>query len=324
VDCLPDESSRRRARHGAGGAAPVIALHDVTKQYRTLLGRPITALAGVSLQAHAGEVVGIAGPNGAGKSTLLGVLLGFLAPTGGRLTIDGEPPRRWIERHGVGYVPETPVIPPRWTLEESVLRYATLANVPPGDRHDRREAAIARLGLADHRRKRIRQLSRGTRQRAAVAQALVRRERLYVFDEPSSGLDPLWTIAFREIVAELRGPDVLILIASHDLDELERTADRVLVLHQGTLRGEMPTGGSAERTLRLTLMSGAELVPELIPEARPIGGGTFEMPGSDPDAVNEALAALIARGGRVAALEPVRRSLEQQFRELVRDDRLSG
>jgi ABC-type multidrug transport system ATPase subunit len=100
----------------------VIALDGVSTRYRSPFGRTTTALSDVSLRASAGEVVGIAGPNGAGKSTLIGLLLGSLAPSDGRLTIEGLPPRRWIERHGVGYVPEAPVIPPRWTLEGAVLR----------------------------------------------------------------------------------------------------------------------------------------------------------------------------------------------------------
>jgi ABC-type multidrug transport system ATPase subunit len=300
----------------------VIALDGVSKHYRTLFGRPTTALSGISLAAAPGEVVGIAGPNGAGKSTLLGLLLGFLAPTTGSLTIDGRPPRRWIERHGVGYVPETAVMPPRWTLEGAIRRYATLADVPSTERAARTEAVIARLGLEEHRYKRIRQLSKGTLQRTAVAQAIVRRERLYVFDEPASGLDPLWTIAFREMVAELRAPDTLVLIASHDLDELERTADRVLILHQGRLRGDVAVGAgrAGAPRLRLVVHDGATLVPSVFPECRPTGPNAFDVPAGDNAALNAGLAELIGRGGRIASLEPVHRTLEQTFRDIVREE----
>ncbi|HSJ64527.1 MAG TPA: ABC transporter ATP-binding protein [Gemmatimonadaceae bacterium] len=300
----------------------MIALDGVSKRYRSPFGRTTAALSDLDLRASAGEVVGVAGPNGAGKSTLIGLLLGFLAPTDGSLTIEGLPPRRWIERHGVGYVPEAPVIPPRWTLEAAVLRYATLADVPAAERPARRDAAIARLGLEEHRRKRIRHLSKGTRQRTALAQALVRRERLYVFDEPAGGLDPLWTIAFRETVAALRAPDVLVLIASHDLDELERTADRVLILHHGRLRGEVHLGerGRDGSRLRLVMHAGAALVPEIIVGARQIAADAFEVPAGDPEALNAALAALIARGGRIASLESLRSTLEQSFRDLVREE----
>lgn len=299
----------------------MIVFDGVTKHYRSLFSPPIVALSDISLELAAGAVIGIAGPNGAGKSTLINLLLGFLAPTAGRLTIESQTPRRWIERHGIGYVPELPVIPPQWTVRGAITRYATLAAVLPGERAARREAATGRLGLAEQGRRRIRQLSKGMRQRTAIAQALVRRERLYVFDEPANGLDPLWTIAFREMLAELRAPDVLMLIASHDLDELERVADRVIILHGGRVSQDVMLRGAADAVpwVRLVMQSGADLVSEILPAARAIGGDAFELPAADSGALNAALGQLIARGARISALIPRHRSLEQAFRDAVRD-----
>lgn len=298
----------------------MIVLDGVTKHYRSLFGQPIVALSRVSLEFAAGTVVGIAGPNGAGKSTLINLLLGFLAPTAGRLTIEGMAPRRWIERHGIGYVPEVPAIPQRWMLRGALARYATLAAVPAPDRAARREAALGRLGLTEQAPRRIRQLSKGMRQRAAIAQALVRQERLYVFDEPANGLDPLWTIAFRELLGELRAPGVLVLVASHDLDELERVADRVIILHEGRVSQDVPLRGAAMPSpwFRLVMHGGADLVRELFPAARMIDGDTFEFPAPSIEELNSTLAELIARGGRIGALIPRRQSLEEAFRDAVR------
>ena len=84
----------------------MITLREVTREYRSLLGRTVRAVDDVSLDVTAGEVLGIAGPNGAGKTTLLAILLGFLRPTSGALRIDGLEPRAFVEAHGVAYVPE--------------------------------------------------------------------------------------------------------------------------------------------------------------------------------------------------------------------------
>ena len=107
----------------------MIAFRDVGKTYRSFFGRSVVAVDGITLDAHAGEVLGIAGPNGAGKSTLLSLLLGYLAPTVGTVTIDGVAPRTFIEREGVGYLSELIHVPPAWTLRTALTRYAVLAGI---------------------------------------------------------------------------------------------------------------------------------------------------------------------------------------------------
>src|SRR4051812_45007720 len=105
----------------------MISFANVSKRYRGLLGKEVRALEDFSLELGRGEVFGLAGPNGAGKSTLISVLLGFIAPSGGRVTIDGLEPRRYIERHGVGYLSELVNVPPAWKVSETLLRYGLLA-----------------------------------------------------------------------------------------------------------------------------------------------------------------------------------------------------
>ncbi len=238
---------RRRATR------PVIELRDVTQIYRSPLGRPVRAVEGFSLSVGRGEVVGLAGPNGAGKSTLINILLGYLSPTAGTAKIGGIAPRDYIEARGVGYLSELVAIPPAWTVHAALVRYSVLAGVAEREIPSRVAEVIAQLGLGEHERKKVRQLSKGTLQRLGLAQALLGDPDVLILDEPAHGLDPTWTLRFRDLVGELRRPSRATLLVSHDLDELERIADRVAIMHRGRLARlvEMDPGNpSLERHYR--------------------------------------------------------------------------
>src|SRR5690606_24036707 len=125
----------------------------------------------------------------------------------------------------VGYLTELVNLPPTWRLPDALDRMAILAGVPAAERRQRIDDAIVRLGLSDHITKRVKQLSKGNLQRLGLAQALIGDADVVVLDEPTHGLDPVWTQRFREVVTELRRPDRAILIASHNLDELESLSD---------------------------------------------------------------------------------------------------
>jgi ABC-2 type transport system ATP-binding protein len=302
----------------------VIEFHGVGYTYRSLIKRRrVRAVDDFTLSIAPGEVVGLAGPNGAGKTTLIALMLGFLHPTDGEVRVDGQSPRRFVERHGVGYLSELVNIPPRWTLEKALERFALLAGVPDAELRARVDALIERLGIGEHRKKAVRQLSKGNLQRLGLAQALLRDERVLILDEPTHGLDPVWTQRFRDIAAELRRPDRIIFIASHNLDELQRLADRVAIVDRGRLQRVVATrtaavGDAAPPTpYLLTLAHGAELVPSVFPGARQTGRGEFELPVSDLAVVNQGIAELVARGALVSMLTPMHTALERQFREAV-------
>jgi ABC-type multidrug transport system ATPase subunit len=281
-----------------------------------------------TLSIPPGEVLGLAGPTGAGKTTLIALMLGYLRPTDGDVRLEGQPPRRFVERYGVGYLSELVNVPPRWTLEEVLTRFALLAGVPDGELRRRVEAVIERLGIGEHRQKAVRQLSKGNLQRLGLAQALLRDERVLILDEPTHGLDPVWTQRFREIAAELRRSDRVIFIASHNLDELQRLADRVAIIDRGRLQRVVttravsgaPDGGGTRTPYLVAVASGTELVPIVFPGARPLGRGEFELPAAELAAVNRGVAELVARGALVSMLAPVHSALEQQFREAVGEE----
>ena len=211
----------------------MIEFESATKVYRSFLGRSVTAVEDFSLRVAEGEVLGIAGPNGAGKSTLISLILGYIRPTHGKVTIGGLDPRKYVEKNGIGYLSELMNINANWTAESSLQRYAVLADIKPADIPGRVNAVIDQLGIGEHRNKKIKALSKGNLQRLGLAQSLLRDEPVMILDEPTHGLDPVWTQRFRDIVENLRRPGRTVIIASHNLDELQRLADRVAIIDRG-------------------------------------------------------------------------------------------
>ena len=309
-------------RAGAS-AGHVIEFRNVGKTYRSLLrpGRVVRAVDGITLTVGAGEVVGIAGPNGAGKSTLISLMLGFLRPSDGDVRIAGQAPRKYTEANGVGYLSELMAVPARWTAEGALKRYAILAGVSEHEIAPRVQAGIDRLGLGEHRNKKVKALSKGNLQRLGLAQALLQKEaNVVVLDEPTHGLDPLWTHRFRDIVTELRSPDRAILIASHNLDELQQLCDRVAIIDHGKLQRVVETRGpgrAAASAFILSVVTGAELVTQVFPGATSEGNGQFRISVSDHAMLNRGIADLLSRGGMLASVTPAHSSLEQHFREAV-------
>jgi ABC-type multidrug transport system ATPase subunit len=299
----------------------MISFQSVCKTYRPPLRQTITAVEDFSLEVREGEVLGIAGPNGAGKSTLLSMLLGYTTPSAGSIRIDGMEPRRYIERFGVGYLSELVAIPPRWGVEETLLRYGTLAGVREPDLTLRVSETLEKTGLDGLRSRKVRELSKGNLQRLGLAQALLLGEELFVLDEPTHGLDPLWTVRFRELVAALRRPDRTILIASHNLEELERLADRVVIMDRGQLQRVvevtrvMPM--TAATVWRLTMARGSELLASVFPGASDLGRGDWAVAAATLEELNRGIVALVARGALVAGIAPAQSALEQHFRDAV-------
>lgn len=219
----------------------MIQLVDVAKEYAAGPLRfgarwRVRALEGVSLEVPGGTALGLVGPNGAGKSTLVRILLGYLRATRGQALVGGMTPRRYAERHGIGYVPERVELPPAWTVRHALLAFAALGEVEHA--HERVEEEMRRMGLETLAGRRVGTLSKGNLQRLALAQALLGERRLLVLDEPADGLDPEWTWRLGEAVSEWRraDPQRVVVMASHDLDEVERTMDRVAVLVEGRVR----------------------------------------------------------------------------------------
>jgi ABC-type multidrug transport system ATPase subunit len=298
----------------------LIAFEQVAKTYRSAFGRRVDAVADVSFSVADGEVVGIAGPNGAGKSTLIALMLGLISPTSGHISVGGQEPRTFAEHVGVGYLPELIPLNPLWPAEQALQRFAVLGGVPAGEVQTRVNEVIERVGLGEHRRKRCKQLSKGNLQKVGLAQSLLRDERVYVFDEPTHGLDPVWSQQFREIIQQLRRPDRCMLVASHNLDELERICDRVVIIDRGRVQRVVDLHGAVAdlSRYRVRATAGVASLLAVFPGAAEKAPGDVLIPAVDLATLNRGLARAIGEGTLVSSVQADQSALEREFHDAVR------
>jgi ABC-2 type transport system ATP-binding protein len=306
----------------AAPSTSLIQLRGVTKVYSSFAGVRVTALRDVTLSVERGEVVGLAGPNGSGKSTLISLVLGYLHPTAGEVLVGGLSPRVYAETRGVSYLSELIAIPPRWRTDSTLLRYAVLSGLGGSAARAAVADAIDRFALAEHGPKRVKALSKGTAQRLGIAQSLLKRFDVVIFDEPTHGLDPLWTVRFRDLVRELRTHDRAIFVASHNLVELERIADRVIILDRGVIqrvvaRDATTARGGGPLLYRLRVVTGSEHVPAAFAGAESNGANEFTITVADVAELNRRLGELMSRGALLSGVTPAESGLERQFREAV-------
>ena len=295
----------------------MIQLDGLSKTYGTR-ARAVHALRDVSLSIESGTWA-VVGPNGAGKTTLLGLVLGFLRPSSGTVTVDGDPPRRWLRRHGAAYLPERFRIPPPWPVR-SALRALARLDGADGEVDRRVDRTLDRLGLADHADRPAGTLSRGLTQRLGLAQALLADRRLVVLDEPTEGLDPIWRVRFREIVGDLRADGRTVVLASHELAEVERIADRVIILDDGRVADVVEARGRAGGPLRYRLVVDAtdEALAAAFPGAERVDYGVVVTVG-DAGELSHRLAALLDAGATLQEVAPFGGDLETRVRRRLED-----
>lgn len=233
----------------------LVQFSEVTKEFKNH-----RATDSLSLELRAGTIVGLLGPNGAGKSTCLKMMIGNLRPTFGAVSIFGldvlaEGPR---VRSQIGYVPEDPWLYP-WMTVRQLIRFA--ASMYESWDAAAAEDYLVQFGLPSERR--IRDLSRGMRVKAALLVALAHRPRLLILDEPMSGLDPLARDELIEILVSSRSRETeCILLSSHQIDDVTRLADEVMILYAGKQLVHSSIDDLVERTKRVE----AVLVDGRLPE----------------------------------------------------------
>jgi ABC-2 type transport system ATP-binding protein len=194
----------------------------------------VDELTDVSLSVDRGGVVGLLGRNGAGKSTLMNLLTGYIGPTEGGVTLDGvsllADPARVKSR--IGYLPEVPPLYGDMTVEEQLRFAAAVKRIPPARRSGEIAGALARVEPADHRKRLVRHLSKGYRQRVGLAQALPGEPDVLILDEPSAGLDPTQIAQMRSVIRDYSAAHAVI-VSSHILGEIGDLCEDLIVPDQG-------------------------------------------------------------------------------------------
>lgn len=212
----------------------MIKVTDLTKSYG-----PIEALRGINFQVAPGEVVGLLGPNGAGKSTALKILTGYLHPDSGEVEVDGLDvltQTREVQVR-IGYLPENAPLYPELSVQAYLRMMADLREIPHEEQPARLSEAIYATGLTEHLTRPIGQLSKGFRQRVGLAQAILHKPKLLIFDEPTIGLDPTQIVEIRNLIRRLANHST-ILFSSHILSEVEAVCDRVIIIMNGEVKAD--------------------------------------------------------------------------------------
>ncbi len=212
-------------------AASGINVVNLVKSYK---GGKVRALDGVSLSIKPGEALGLVGPNGAGKTTLIGCMMGFLRYQSGEITIDGLAPDDLVTRAMVGYLPERLTFD-RWMTGRDFLHFHhELCGRPEKLRLHECEELLRKVELDPAAwSMAVRKYSRGMLQRLGFAQALVNKPRYLLLDEPASGMDPHGVLVVQSLLRGLRQDGLTFLLNSHQLDQIERSCDRVIFIQKG-------------------------------------------------------------------------------------------
>lgn len=243
----------------------MIEVTDLTKRYGDHL-----AVDHLSFKVEKGQIYGFLGPNGAGKSTTMNIITGYLAASGGTVTIDGHNVQQEPEeaKKCVGYLPEMPPLYLDMTVEEYLRFAAELKKVSRAERMGQVEQVMEMTRITDMRGRLIKNLSKGYRQRVGLAQALLGSPEVLILDEPSVGLDPKQIIEIRDLIREL-GKNHTIILSSHILSEVSAVCDHVMIISHGRLvASDSPEGlqrlmsGTGE--LKLTVKGSFEALREAV------------------------------------------------------------
>lgn len=283
------------------------------------------AVSDLSLSVNAGEIVTLLGPNGAGKTTTMRMLVGLILPTSGRMFINGiqvSSATANEARRAIGLLTEAPGLWERLTVRFNLLTYARLHGLTNPARHV--DEALELVELSDRADDLAGKLSKGLKQRLAIARALIHRPPVVLLDEPTSGLDPASARHIRDLILALRQDQRAVLVSTHNLAEAEELSDRIAVLKTGLLALDAPAA------LRNRL-SGSRVTIDVEGPATQwtsvvgaISGITSEAIGSrlnvtvgNLSVVPDLIASLVSAGARVVRVVPGQRTLEEIYLELV-------
>jgi ABC-2 type transport system ATP-binding protein len=301
-------------------STPVIEARDLVKRYGST-----SAVDGIDLALHQGEILGLLGPNGAGKTTTILMLLGLTDPTSGEIRVlSHDPAREPLEvKRRVGYLPDLVGFYDNLTARENLRYAARLLGLGRDEAERRIDEALDRVGLKEVGGRRVDTFSRGMRQRLGLGEIRLKRAEVAILDEPTSALDPQATDEMLAMIRGLKADGVTVLLSSHLLDQVQLICDRVALFNLGriALLGTVPElatkvlGGGHEV---LVEAEGGEMSNALakvpgVNRVVPGKGRTFRV-FADHD-VRPELASLIAgSGGRLLALSRKEPSLGEIYR----------
>jgi ABC-2 type transport system ATP-binding protein len=304
--------------------APVLRLQGLGRRFGEMW-----AVRDLSLEVHAGEVLGLLGPNGAGKTTTVRLLSALIAPTAGRAWVDGlEIQDRPDEvRARVGILTETPGLYDKLSAYRNLDYFGRLYRLSADVRAERIERWLRLFGIWDRRRDPAGTLSKGTRQKLAIARALLHEPRILFLDEPTAALDPEAAFIVREAISSLRGEGRTIVLCTHNLGEAERLCDRIGFLRETLLRVDAPARlrgelGAGRILVRLADPPGPALLAAVRSLAsvllfEPTPTGLSVVVGNGERDAPDLVRTIVSAGGAVVEIRPEAATLEEVYFEVM-------
>jgi ABC-2 type transport system ATP-binding protein len=284
-----------------------------------------TAVKDVSFEVGQSELVALLGPNGAGKTTTMRMMAGLIEPSRGSVKVDGITLTRRTAnglRARIGFLTESPGLWDRLTVRENLAVFAGIHGLSQPDAAIDR--ALERFGLGDRRDTRAAELSKGMRQKVAIARALLHRPQVLLLDEPTSGLDPEVARDVRDLLAARREDGCAILLSTHNLDEAERMADRVALLQTRLIAIDRPSALRHRLTNGYTVVRLSGDASAFLPAARQIAPdavgneATLRAPLADPERDTPGLVkALVDAGASIVEVRAELPALEDVYLRLL-------
>jgi len=282
----------------------------------------IHAVNNLSLEIEKGSVFGILGPNGSGKTTTLGIILGVINSDEGHYQWFNGPNSK-KDRKKIGAILEQPIFYPYLTAKKNLQIFADIKNIP----HSDIDRVLKIVDLFDRKGDKFRTFSYGMKQRLAIASALLGQPEVLIFDEPTNGLDPKGIAEIRELIIQIANQGITILLASHLLDEVQKTCSHVAVLQKGqklfagkvndvlNLSDSLELDSNNRDLLELVLKEHKKVIEVKKENDKVIIKLEEEF---SPAALNEYL---FGKGIILSHIAMRKKSLEQQFLELLEDNK---
>ena len=283
----------------------------------------------VSFEVGRSEIVALLGPNGAGKTTILRMLGGLIAPTSGSVVVDGMQLTRATGatlRRRIGFLPEAPGLWDRLTVRENLAVYANLYKLEAAD--STIDGLLDLFELTAHQAARAAELSKGMRQKVAIARTLLHDPQVLLLDEPTSGLDPQIARGVRRLLDDRRGQGCTILVSTHNLDEAERLADRVAVVQRRLVALDTPGCLRQRLTQGRIVLRVAGLASACLSAVGRFDGSatadgqlvTLRLPDLERD-TPALVRAVVEAGAEILEVRPETAALEDVYVHLLADER---
>ena len=203
---------------------------EISHLYKSYNGKP--AVIDLTFSANPGELLGLIGPNGAGKSSTIKILLDFMKPDSGEVSIFGKPMNETLKNE-IGYLPEERGLYKRLSAMDQILYFSSLKGLDHSIAKKRADQLLRRTGMLESKQKRIKDMSKGMGQIIQFIVTIIHDPQLIILDEPFSGLDPVNTEMIKKIIAQLRDEGKTVILSTHQMNQVEELCDRVLMINHG-------------------------------------------------------------------------------------------